>query len=209
MKSSIHFFLIAFLLALPVLSLAQTVGNSKDVFERIKPRFPFEKGVIEYTITGEAKGQSTLTFDRNGWRSKEIRNITFARYGIESTEKRMEHKDGDQLYKVDLVNMRGSKNKENILINLLAYKEAEESRKLFYESKGGTLVGQDTILNYVCNKWEFNRGTINLLWEYKGLPLKATHKLPGFAFTQEATIVKKQVELSADFWKLPEGIAWK
>ncbi len=208
MKSS---FILTFLLLVLTTQLisAQSTGNSQLIFERVKARFPFEKASVDYVISGDASGKSNLTFDRNGWRSKEIRTIKFTRYGIESNESRLEQKDGDQLYKADLIGLKGTQNKENTLMSLLAYKEQEESRRLYYESKGGTLIGQDTVLNYVCNKWEFSRGTVNTLWEYEGLPLRATHKLPGFTFTQEIVAIKKDIIVKPDFWKLPEGITWR
>jgi hypothetical protein len=177
--------------------------------ESKKVRWPYERGIIQYAISGDAQGKAKLTFIEYGWKSLEHREMTFVRYGVTSEEARMEITEYTDLIKINLNTKTGLRNKEATLFNLLAYKNTPEAYAVWFTSRGGKLVGTDTILTLPCNKWEFSRGNIVMLWEHQGLPLKISKKLPGLDYEQ--TVVKIDITSKIDpkAFQIPQDIKWE
>lgn len=137
-------------------SSAQHV-NSREINEKVSGKYPYSGGIVQYTITGEASGNSTLSFDRNGWRSLENRTLKLKRYGIESVDNTLELKDGDKSYWVNSSTLKGKKTADNRQSSLMAYKTNEEVVAILMSSMGGRLSGTDTLLDRACSVWEFEK----------------------------------------------------
>ncbi|MFT6882412.1 MAG: hypothetical protein ACJAVY_001210 [Marinoscillum sp.] len=174
-----------------------------------KARWPYERGIIQYSITGDAKGQAKLTFHEYGWKSLEHREMSFVRYGVTSEEARMEITDNTDLIKINLNTKTGIRSKDATLYNLLSYKNSPEAYEAWFTSRGGKLIGTDTILALKCNKWEFTRGNITMLWEHQGLPLKLIKKLPGLDYEHIAIKIDTTSKLDPLAFQLPKDISWE
>lgn len=174
-----------------------------------KARWPYERAIIQYAITGDAQGKAKLTFNEYGWKSLEHREMTFVRYGVTSEEERMEITEYTDLIKINLNTKTGVRNKEATLFNLLAYKNTPEAYAAWFASRGGKLVGTDTILNLPCNKWEFSRGNIVMLCEHQGLPLKISKKLPGLDYEQIVVKIDTTTKIEMKTFQIAQDIKWE
>lgn len=192
---------------LPFSSFAQSVGNSELINEKIKARYPLKQATVTYAITGDAQGSVILYFDRNGWRSATEKELTIKRYGIESVEKRKTITDGDYVYEINLETNTGTKTKDNKWSSLLGYKDATAAIAAIHASNGGELTGQDTVLNRLCNKWEFEKGAVKSLWEWQGLTLKKVKEMPGLNYTETATSISSEAPLDPTIFELTQDLS--
>lgn len=188
---------------------AQLEGNSESIDQSTKPRYPYPSAMVKYEVTGDASGEATLAFDRNGWRSLESRSVTIKRYGLESTEKRIELIDGDFQYAFDPNAAKGTRTKDQKWSSLLKYKDHPEALEAIMVSMGAVRVGVDTLLGRPCNRWDFEKGTISSIWEWNGIPIKISKKLPGLKYDQQAISISMDTEVPPALFVLPEGIAWQ
>lgn len=196
------------LIIICVSAQAQTSGNSELITKKLKAKYPYSSAQIKYKLSGDATGSSVLFFDRNGWRSSEIKMLKFNRYGIESTEKVVELIDGDYVYSVNVDAGKGKKTIDKNWSSLLSYKDPAEVITILMESKGGKLSGTDSLLNRPCRIWTFEKGAIKSLWEWQGLPLKIEKKLPGLSYEMFAVSIEKDIPVAEENFTLPEGVVW-
>lgn len=187
----------------------QETGNSAQINEKVKPKYPFSSGLITYELSGDASGTAVLAFDRNGWRSTEKKELVFKRYGIESTEKSFDHIDGDYFYSANIDAGKGKKTIDKNWSSLLSYKTNDEAVSILMESKGGALSGTDSLLNFACRVWTFDKGAVKIIWEWQGIPMKVVKSLPGLTYTMQAVAIEKDAIIASETFALPEGVVWE
>ncbi|MAE86307.1 MAG: hypothetical protein CMB80_26465 [Flammeovirgaceae bacterium] len=196
------------LLFISSFATAQLDGNSEQINSDTNPKYPLEAGLVTYSISGDGSGTSTLHFDRNGWRVLESRDLTMTRYGISSQERTVELTDGDYTYKANLDANTGSKKYDKNWSRLLNYKTKGETIEAIMTSKGGTLSGQEALLERTCNVWVFNTGTTLEIWEWEGIPLKVKKKLPGISYEVTATSIEVITEIPEEHLTSLTEIDW-
>ncbi|MFY0601495.1 MAG: hypothetical protein JXR03_17605 [Cyclobacteriaceae bacterium] len=195
------------LLLLPFFVSAQS-GNSMELNKNAKSKFPIESAKVSYIISGEATGTATMYFDRNGWRQILIKEITFEKFGISSTEKTVELIDGDFYFKANLNSKKGAKYTDSNWSSLLSYKAPEEILEITMESKGGVFSGDTTLLNYSVGIWNFSKGATRSIWTLEGITLREVKMIGKIRYEMIATEVNDTIKIEDDDFTLPEGIAW-
>lgn len=183
-------------------------GNSGELAELGLKKFPIEKGKIEYLISGNATGKATLYFDRYGWRSSLVTEMSLKQFGVESYEHTLEIWDGDYFAKVDLIMKKGTKKKDDRWSQLARYKEASEIPGIFYSNDGGTYVGAEILLERETSKWTFVKGIVQAVNDWNGIALRTSKKLPGLVYEVVATSITEDTP-DPSFFDLPDSISWE
>lgn len=183
-------------------------GNSKKINSTGVVKYPHSSAMVTYEITGDASGISQLFFDRNGWRSIELRELKINRFGIESAEKTIELIDGDHTFTVNVTSKKGKKRINRDWSSLITYKQPEEVVQAIIESKGGKLEGTEVYLGKECRSWSFKTGSTNSLLEYKGIPLRIEKQLPGLKYKISAVTVDPETVILSERFLLPQDITW-
>ncbi len=180
-------------------------GNSTDLVEEGLKRFDNKSGKILYEIIGDAVGQMEYTFDHWGWLEFTSRKMEYTLFGMQSSEDRVEFRDGDFFYNIDLKTSKGKKSKNKDTSDLLRYKSGRETIEALYTKMGGTTAGTDQILGKTVNIWKFESGNTLELWEWNGIVLKGKRKLSKVVYEYEAKSIELDPEVNI---RLPDGITW-
>lgn len=197
-----------FLLFFSLLTSAQS-GNSLELANSGKPKFPIESGKIVYKITGGASGTATLYIDRNGWRQIFIKEITFERFGMSSTERTIEYIDGNTTYKANLDSKKGLIKVDSRWSNLISYNSPTEISGIILEDDGATPNGDTTMLNHELKIWEYSNGSRKNIWEWKGIIFKEDKSLGDLSYIMTAQSFIKNEAISEEVFELPDEIEWK
>jgi hypothetical protein len=184
--------------------LAQS-GNASELANADLHRYSVRSATITYDISGDAEGTATYSFTEWGWKDAMQREMTYTLYGMKSEESRLEMRDGDIQYTIDLATKKGKSNIEKQLSGLMKYKSAKESREAIFNSQSAVKSGEDTILGKNVNIWIFETGNTLEVWEWEGIPLKIIKKLSKVVYTLTATEISLDVGGEIN---LPEGINW-
>jgi hypothetical protein len=199
--------LITLILTIASFHLLAQAGNSLDLLNKGKTKLPLESGKITYNISGDASGEATLYFDRNGWRQVIIKEITFERFGISSTEKTIELTDGDYRFQVNLDSKKGKKITDNRWGKLMGYKEPQEIIEIILEDDGGTFTGDTSLLDYDVAMWTFKKSATPSVWHWNGLNLKETKALGTLTYDMIAISLEEK-PVDETVFELPEGVEW-
>jgi hypothetical protein len=197
------------LILLSSFTISAQTGNSLVLDQKGKEKLPLKSGKISYSITGGASGSATLYFDRNGWRQMIIRELTFERYGMKSTEKTIEYIDGDLLHKANLDSKKGLKSIDGRWSELITYKPASEIPTIILEDNGGLKKGEAIQLNYPVTIWEFTSGARKSVWEWNGIILKEYKSLGDLSYQMTAETFLENEPIPEEVFALPENITWK
>ena len=179
-------------------------GNSKQLAMEGVKVIELEKGTLSYTITEGGEGSVTFSFDQYGLRSATLLDIQYTMYGIETAMKESDIRDGEFRYIYDLLKQTGRQKKVTTEIDLLRYKSLNEARESIYSVNGGSMIGQEKVLDKSTEHWTFTSGPIKEAWYWNGIPLKAVIKRPRVSYTMEvnqidlttASIVYPEIEIT-------------
>lgn len=199
------------LLVLPLLWTCITLhgqGNSQELLDRGLLKFPIERGKVEYVITGNATGKATLYFDRYGWRSVLITEMTMKQFGVESAESSKELWDGDFWFKADLKTNKGAKKQDDRWSQLVRYKEPAAVPGILFTNDGGVNAGTELLLEKETIRWLFPKGIVQSLNEWGGITLRTTKKLPGLVYEITAITLSENQEIDPKVFELPESVVW-
>ncbi len=199
------------LLALPLLwtcFILQGQGNSQELLNKGLQKFPIERGKVEYSISGNATGKATLYFDRYGWRSVLITEMTMKQFGVESAESSKELWDGDFWFKVDLKTNKGTKKQDDRWSQLVRYKEPSEVPGILFTNDEGVNAGPELLLEKGTTRWLFPKGIVQSLNEWSGITLRTTKKLPGLIYEITAITLSENPEIDPRVFELPESVVW-
>lgn len=184
-------------------------GNSLELFEKNLRKYPIEKGVIQYIITGNANGKATLYFDRYGWRSVVVTEMTLKQFGVESKEQSKEYWDGDYWYKVDQLSNKGFQKKDDRWSQLIRYKESSEVPGILYSTDGGTNAGPEIVLERETTKWMFSKGIVQSVNDWNGIPLKTIKKLPGLMYEITVMAIDQPGSVQESMFAIDDSINWE
>lgn len=190
-----------------VCSVFAQEGNSETFVDEGLKRFTESKsGKIVYEITGDASGEMIYLFDSWGWVESTSRKMEYTLFGMKSEEDRIEFRDGDFTYNIDMKTSKGKQAKNKDTSDLLRYKSPRETIDAVNAKAGGTISGTDTVLNKEVNIWKFASGNTLELWEWKGIILKGKRKLSKVVYEFTATSI--DLNWTSDI-KLPDGIVYE
>lgn len=188
-------------------SLFAQNGNSTEILDTGKKKFPIESGKITYTIDGTASGWATCYFDRYGWRQILIKEITLEQYGIKSTEKTIVLIDGDKIFSINQDSKKGTKNSDPRWSKLAAYKENTEIQSIVLEDDGGTKGKDSTLVGKPVQLWTFSKGLVKSAYVWNGINLMETKSAGKLAYKMTATdFVESKIDESV--FVLPNEIVW-
>ncbi|MDH5610606.1 MAG: hypothetical protein OEY56_14095 [Cyclobacteriaceae bacterium] len=200
--SVIPAFLLLLLFSFPLLSQD---GNADKLYEEGLRRYAATTGTVSYQITGDASGTVHYQFALAGWLEATVWDIEYELYGIKNRENRLEYRDGDTAYTINLTTLKGSRSDAVRESELIRYKSAEETREAIYRSQGGTKTGTTVLLDKEVVIWEFENTSLITIWEWNGLILKARRKIGKATYEYTAISLDLDGEVAIG---LPENITF-
>ncbi len=171
-------------------------------------RYQFKSGKVKYKTSGSMKGTETMYFDNYGMLELKETKATLEMMGIKQVTDARTIMNGKWVYTID--NNSGKANKvENPLYSMFPEggnleKVGEEMMK----NMGGKKIGSETLLGKKCDIWEIQK-LMSKVWVWKSIPIKSEVNMMGMNITQIATSVEVDIKISADKFKIPEGVEFK
>ena len=195
---------------LMTIALASTAQN--EDYMNLK-QFDVKSGKIEYKIEGKTKGTKTLWFDDYGRFQYEHTTTITKMFGMTSKEERLQIRDKEWMYDLNLVDKTGTKmhvDQANEMLNVVTDATTDEQLKKFGEDvqkdmdmKDG---GIETILGRQCKVT--TSGKLNSkYWEYKRIPLKMSVDFGGMlgSSNEEAISFEENISIPASKFSVPSG----
>lgn len=171
-------------------------------------RYEIKSGIIEYAISGSMNmmGVSSRTTGTGktifkDWGKVELQHEeeTTTVMGREDRTQELTKIDNGTFYAVDF------DDKVIITFSPEMLKNSEyngiQKGKEMMKQMGGKKIGEEKVLGYNCEVWEFMQSKI---WLHKGILLKQESNIMGTKHTTEATRVKFNVSISDEELKLPD-----
>jgi hypothetical protein len=201
MKST---FIIALLLSVVFSTLAQNSG--KYVFTK--------SGHIEYNLSGSTVGKKSVWYDDYGIKMATLTESTstVSILGMKQTTevKELEIKNGNQLWKINLIDKTGTKTTIDYAINAgIALTDKKSDAELHEMERqaildlNGKIEGYENILEKKC--LVFTLGTTKF-WQYKGYPLKSVISIMGITNNETAISFEENITVPASKFDVPAGI---
>ncbi len=171
-------------------------------------RYEFKSGKVVFQSTGSMTGSETMYFDNYGMLEVKNTKATLEMMGIKQVTDTKVIMDGKWVYTID--NNSGEANKmENPLYSM--FPEGGDLEKVGEQlmiNMGGKKIGTETLLDKKCEIWEIKK-LMSKVWVWKSIPIKSEINMMGMKITQLATSVEVDIEVSADKFKIPEGVEFK
>jgi len=171
-------------------------------------RYEFKSGKVVYQSTGSMNGSETMYFDNYGMLEVKNTTATLEMMGIKQVSDTKVIMDGKWVYTID--NNSGEANKmENPLYSM--FPEGGDIEKVGEQmmiNMGGKKIGTETLLGKECEIWEIKK-LMSKVWVWKSIPIKSEVNMMGMNITQIATSVEVDINISADKFKIPEGVEFK
>ncbi len=187
-----------------LISLIFTIVISAQDFKR----YEFKSGKVKYTSTGSMTGTETMYFDNYGMLELKETKATLEMMGIKQVTDTKTIMNGKWVYTID--KNSGEANKvENPLYSM--FPKGGDLEKVGEEmmiNMGGKKIGTETLLGKKCGIWEIKK-LMSKVWVWKSIPLKSEVNMMGMNITQIATSVEVDINVSADKFKIPEGVEFK
>ncbi|MEQ9403452.1 MAG: hypothetical protein RIM99_07705 [Cyclobacteriaceae bacterium] len=178
--------------------------KSEALLSKGMKKYPIESGVLNYEISGGAKGTESLTFDRFGWRSLKRLSMQFELYGQERSRTQHEISDGEILYRV---NQQDSTYQERVDVrwsSIASQMSPIEASESILFSLGGTYTSDSVLLGKTCQVWTFENKSLIELWVWQGLTLKRKSRLGELVIVATATGFKEGIQSDPRLFILPE-----
>jgi len=187
-----------------LISLLFSITVSAQDFKR----YEFKSGKVVYQSTGSMNGAETMYFDNYGMLEVKNTKATLEMMGIKQVTDTKVIMDGKWIYTLD--NNSGEANKmENPLYSM--FPDGGDLEKVGEEmmiNMGGKKIGTVSLLGKECDIWEIEK-LMSKVWVWKSIPLKSEVNMMGMNITQIATNVEVDIDVSADKFKIPEGVVFK
>jgi len=180
-----------------------------------KGKYIFTKsGHIEYTLSGSTVGSKSVWYDDYGIKMATLTESTstVTLMGITQTTevKELEIRDGNQLWKINLLDKTGTKTTIDYAVNAgraLTDKktdaELHEMERQTVLDLNGKIEGYESILGKKC--LVFTLGTTKF-WQYKGYPLKSVITMLGLTNNEEAISFEENITVPASKFAVPAGV---
>ena len=180
-----------------------------------KGKYIFTKsGHIEYTLSGSTVGSKSVWYDDYGIKMATLTESTstVTLMGITQTTevKELEIRDGNQLWKINLLDKTGTKTTIDYAVNAgraLTDKktdaELHEMERQTVLDLNGKIEGYESILGKKC--LVFTLGTTKF-WQYKGYPLKSVITMLGLTNNETAIFFEENITVPASKFAIPAGV---
>ncbi len=197
-----------------IIALFLSLGFS--AFAQQQGKYIFTKsGHIEYNLSGSTVGTKSVWYDDYGIKMATLieSTSTVKLLGITNTTtvKELEIKNGNQLWKINLLDNTGTKTTIDYAINtgksLTDGKSDAELHQMERQTVidlGGSIEGYENILGKKC--MVFTLGDTKF-WQYKGYPLKSTISFMGITNNETATSFEENITVPASKFAIPAGVA--
>lgn len=167
-------------------------------------RYQIRSGIIEYQMTGDQSGTSSLYFDQFGKRESKYINFSEARGG--KNNQLLVFRDNAWIYNVDVLSKTGTSINENDVSETVLNKFIASAPAAYDEqslkSQGAVLSGKDKVLGFDCEQYQLKPAGISACL-YKGIPLKVEISSAGNKSQIIATSIQEEVDLPRAKLKLP------
>ena len=186
------------------ISLIISIAISAQDFKR----YEFKSGKVVYQSTGSMTGSETMYFDNYGMLEVKNTTATLEMMGIKQVTDTKVIMNNKWVYTID--NNSGEANKmENPLYSMFTKgTDLEKVGEEMMKNMGGVKIGTETIIGKNCDIWEIKK-LMSKVWVWKSIPIKSEINMMGMKITQLATSVEVDIEVSADKFKIPEGVEFK
>lgn len=171
-------------------------------------RYEFKSGKVVYQSNGSITGTEILYFDNYGMLEVKNTKATLEMMGIKQVTDTKVIMDSKWIYTID--KNSGEANKMKNPLNSM-FPEGGDLEKVGEEimiNMGGKKIGSETLLGKKCEIWEIEK-LMSKIWVWKSIPLKSEIKMMGMNITQIAISVEVDINISADKFKIPEGVEFK
>lgn len=198
---------LVFVLSLFLVFSAYAQQQGKYIFTK--------SGHIEFNLTGSTVGTKSVWYDDYGIKMATLieSTSTVKLMGITSTTtvKELEIKNGNQLWKINLLDKTGTKTTIDYAIKsgkaLTDNKSDAELHQMERQAVldlGGSIEGYENVLGKKC--LVFTLGDTKF-WQYKGYPLKSVISLMGITNNETAISFEENIIVPASKFAVPAGIA--
>jgi len=186
------------------ISLIISIAISAQDFKR----YEFKSGKVVYQSTGSMTGSETMYFDNYGMLEVKNTTATLEMMGIKQVTDTKVIMNNKWVYTID--NNSGEANKmENPLYSMFPQgTDLEKVGEEMMKNMGGVKIGTETIIGKNCDIWEIKK-LMSKVWVWKSIPIKSEINMMGMKITQIATSVEIDITVSADKFKIPEGVEFK
>lgn len=170
-----------------------------------------ESGIVEYEIRGggtlmgmktSTKGTKTLSFKNWGNLSLTEETKTVETNGKAKQERTLGKFENGIVYVVDFE--QKAIMKMDMQDSMNAYGKGKSNMtqvgREMMQQMGGKKVGEESVLGYTCEVWEFQWGKV---WGHKGIPLKTQSTMMGITHTEIATKVNFGASIPSSKFVLP------
>lgn len=176
--------------------------EADELIEEGLKKYPLEKGVLTYEVTGDATGTEFLYFDQFGWKSLKKQTLHFNLYEIEKTQDLAEIIDGDYSYRL-YDDSTYSKKINKRWSNLAHYKDPYDVSESILFSMNGTYHSDSTLMGKPCQVWVFDNKRLREMWIWEGLVLRRISKLGSLKIKTTATSIDLDPTFSQQHFQLP------
>lgn len=190
-----------FLILIPMTLYSITIGQDFK-------RYQFKSGKVVYKMSGIQTGTETLYFDDYGRKEVHFNESVIDMMGVKQKSNTQTIMDGKYIYTIDKEKNTAQK-MENPLYSM--FSDEDDLQKVgedIMKKMGGKKVGTETINGKECEVWEVQKMG-GKIWVWESISIKTVVNMMGMVITQEAESIEMDVDVSADLFKIPEGIEIK
>jgi len=183
--------------------------DSEQLSEKNLVKYSARSGMIEYRVSGNAKGDEILLFDRNGWRSLKKQTITFEHRGINTLQTIHEITDGNYVYRLNGGDSTYTSRTDFKWSQLAATNTPDNVSQEILFMLGGNYVADSTLLDKLCQVWTFPGKSLQELWIWDQLVLKRKTKLGNNTILTTARKINLEVTIDPASFEIPSYFTLK
>ncbi|MCK5906469.1 MAG: hypothetical protein KAG37_02710 [Flavobacteriales bacterium] len=171
--------------------------------------FPFKSGIVKYTLDGNSKGTHTKYFDDYGYKQADYNETETTVFGFTNKEKSGTILIGPKVYAINYKT-------ETVSVGVNpAYESYANSNGANYDKLGRDAMASlgfsntnktEQIAGKKCEIW---KGSLGIIWVWKGLALKSETTVLGISIIETAISVKVNISIPESRFEIPEGIEIK
>lgn len=168
-------------------------------------RYQFKSGKVVYKMSGIQTGTETLYFDDYGRKEVHFNESVIDMMGVKQKSNTQTIMDGKFIYTIDKEKNTAQK-MENPLYSM--FSDEDDLQKVgedIMKKMGGKKVGTETINGKECEIWEVQKMG-GKIWVWKSISIKTVVNMMGMNISQEVVSIETDIDVSADLFKVPEGI---
>lgn len=170
-------------------------------------RYQFKSGKIVYKSIGITTGTETVYFDNYGMLEAKYSRVLLDTMNLAGMKQEIDAKtiiDNNWIYTIDLSTNTCSKIKNPFLEMIPIGADLEKIGEQTMIKLGAKKAGTEEFLGKICDIWEIAE-SMSKVWMWKSIALKTEIGM-GIILKQTAESVEVDIPVSADEFKLPEGI---